>query len=184
MSDYAVVDPTTGETVETYPTITNDALATAIARAGEIHRTWSRTTSVADRAALISRVADLHVERQDTLAEIIAREMGKPLGDAAGEVAFSAAIYQFYADDAAEFLADEPITLMGGEGSAIVVEGPRRASRNHAVELPLLPGRSVRRPESHHRQPGAAQARSAMPRVGGCHRADLPRRWLPSRGLH
>ena len=120
MSDYAVVDPTTGETVETYPTITNDALATSITQAGEIHRTWSRTTSVPDRAALISRVADLHVERQDALAAIIAREMGKPLGDAAGEIAFSAAIYQFYADNAAEFLADEPIALMGGEGSAIV----------------------------------------------------------------
>jgi succinate-semialdehyde dehydrogenase/glutarate-semialdehyde dehydrogenase len=46
--------------------------------------------------------------------------MGKPIGDALGEINFSAAIYQFYADNAVEFLADEPITLMGGEGSAIV----------------------------------------------------------------
>ncbi len=120
MSGYAVVDPATGETVQTYPTIANDALAAAIDRANDIHRTWSRTTSVAERAALVSRVAELHVERQDALAAIIAREMGKPIGDAIGEINFSAAIYQFYADNAAEFLADEPITLMGGEGSAIV----------------------------------------------------------------
>jgi succinate-semialdehyde dehydrogenase/glutarate-semialdehyde dehydrogenase len=120
VSVYAVVNPTTGETVQTYPTISADALAAALAGANEAHRTWSRATSVADRAALISRVADLHVERQDALAAIIAREMGKPLGDALGEINFSAAIYQFYADNAAEFLADEPITLLGGEGSAIV----------------------------------------------------------------
>jgi succinate-semialdehyde dehydrogenase/glutarate-semialdehyde dehydrogenase len=124
VSTYAVVDPATGETVQTYPTIADDALAAAIDRANETHRTWSRSTSVADRAALIARVAELHVERQDALAAIIAREMGKPIGDAIGEINFSAAIYQFYADNAAEFLADEPITLMGGEGTAIVRKSP------------------------------------------------------------
>ena len=124
MSLYAVVDPATGETVQTYPTIADDALAAAIDRANETHRTWSRSTSVADRAALIARVAELHVERQDALAAIIAREMGKPIGDAIGEINFSAAIYQFYADNAVEFLADEPITLMGGEGTAIVRKSP------------------------------------------------------------
>jgi succinate-semialdehyde dehydrogenase / glutarate-semialdehyde dehydrogenase len=120
VSDYAVVDPTTGDTVQTYPTITDDALAAAIDSANEVHRTWSQTTTVADRAALIARVAALHVERREALAAIIAREMGKPLGDSLGEVDFSADIYQFYADNVEEFLADEPITLMGGEGSAIV----------------------------------------------------------------
>ena len=120
MNGYAVVDPTTGETVRTYPSIADDALAAAIVQANEIHRTWSHSTTVAQRAALISRVAELHVERQDALAAIIAREMGKPIGDAIGEIGFSAAIYQYYADNAEEFLADESITLMGGEGSAIV----------------------------------------------------------------
>ena len=117
---YAVVDPSTGETVQTYPTISDGALTAAIEQANETHRTWSRNTTVAERAALIARVAELHLERQDALAAIIAREMGKPTGDALGEIGFSAAIYQFYADNAAEFLADEPITLMGGQGSAIV----------------------------------------------------------------
>ena len=119
-----MVDPTTGETVQTYPTITDEALGAAVDGASTIHRTWSRSTTVVERAALISRVAELHVERQDALAAIIAREMGKPIGDALGEIGFSAAIYQFYADNAEQFLADEPITLMGGEGSAIVRKSP------------------------------------------------------------
>ena len=124
MSSYAVVDPATGETVQTYPTITDEALGAAISGAQDAFRTWSRSTSVAERAALIARVADLHNERQDALAAIIAREMGKPIGDALGEIGFSAMIYQFYADNAEAFLADEPITLMGGEGSAIVRKSP------------------------------------------------------------
>ena len=120
MSEYAVVDPTTGETVQSYPTITDVGLDDAVAGAQQTFSGWSQITTVAERAALISKVADLHVERRDALAAIIAREMGKPLGDSLGEVDFSADIYRYYADNASEFLADEQIELLGGEGSAIV----------------------------------------------------------------
>lgn len=122
MSDirYAVVDPATGETVSTYPTIDDEALRDAIARAHAAHDAWGRRTSLEARAAAIGRVADLHEERRGELARIIVREMGKPVRQAEGEVAFSAAIYRFYADRAAELLADEPIELLEGEGSAVI----------------------------------------------------------------
>ena len=120
MTEYAVVDPTTGETVQTYPTITDEALDAAVVDAQRAFTGWSQTSTVAERAALIAKVAHLHVERRDALAAIISREMGKPVGDSLGEVDFSADIYRFYADNANEFLADEPITLMGGDGTAIV----------------------------------------------------------------
>ena len=64
MSVYAVVNPATGETVKEYPTITDDALRAAIARADETHREWSSSTTVAERAALIRRVGELHEEQQ------------------------------------------------------------------------------------------------------------------------
>ncbi len=124
MTTYAVVDPSTGQTIQTYPTISDEALGAAVVQANQAFRTWSRTTTVAERAALIAKVAELHLERQDALAAIITREMGKPTGDAIGEIQFSAAIYQYYADNAEQFLADEPIELMGGEGSAIVRKSP------------------------------------------------------------
>jgi succinate-semialdehyde dehydrogenase/glutarate-semialdehyde dehydrogenase len=117
---YAVVDPATGETVKEYPTITDDELRDAIARADQAHREWSRAATVADRAALVRRVGELHTERRKELAEIIVAEMGKPVGQARGEVAFCASIYEFYADNAAALMADEPIELLGGEGSAVV----------------------------------------------------------------
>src|SRR2546430_12631915 len=120
MSMYAVVDPATGETLKEYPTITDDELRDAIARADRAHREWSRATTVADRAALVRRVGELHSERRKELAEIIVAEMGKPVRQARGEVAFCASIYEFYADNAEALMADEPIELLGGEGSAVV----------------------------------------------------------------
>src|SRR5437764_8022891 len=120
MGMYAVVDPATGETVKEYPTITDDELRDAIARADRAHREWSKASTVAERASLVRRVGELHTERRKELAEIIALEMGKPIGQARGEIAFSASIYEFYADNAEALMADEPIELVGGEGSAVV----------------------------------------------------------------
>jgi len=133
MSMYAVVDPATGETVKEYPTITDDELRDAIARADQAYREWSRAATVADRASLVRRVGELHSERRKELAEIIVAEMGKPVGQARGEVAFCASIYEFYADNAEALMADEPIELLGGEGSAVV----RRSSLG--VLLGIMP---------------------------------------------
>lgn len=120
MTNYAVVNPATGETVKTFPTITDAELEAAIAAADEAHRTWSKSTTVEERAALIRRVGELHVERRQELAEIIVREMGKPIESALAEADFAGDIYAYYADNAAEFLKDEPIDLLAGEGSAVV----------------------------------------------------------------
>jgi succinate-semialdehyde dehydrogenase/glutarate-semialdehyde dehydrogenase len=120
MSLYAVVDPHTGETVQEYPTATDQQIEEALAAATTAFKEWSKNTTVAERAALIRKVGQLHAERADELAKIIVREMGKPFDDAKGEVEFSAAIYEYYADNAEKFLADEPIELLDGEGSAVI----------------------------------------------------------------
>ncbi|HET9563087.1 MAG TPA: NAD-dependent succinate-semialdehyde dehydrogenase [Mycobacterium sp.] len=119
-SMYAVVDPSTGELVKEYPTATDEQIEQAVAAAAKAHREWSRGSTVAERAALIRKVGELHTQRRDELAKIIQREMGKPLDQSEGEVDFSAAIYGYYADNAEKFLADEPIELVDGEGSALI----------------------------------------------------------------
>ncbi|HEY5820847.1 MAG TPA: aldehyde dehydrogenase family protein [Propionibacteriaceae bacterium] len=124
MADYAVTDPATGETVLEYATATDTEIEAALAAVATAAGTWARQTNVTERAALIRRVADLHTERRGELAEIIVREMGKPTEDALGEVDFSAAIYTYYADHAAEFLADETVDLLDGEGSALIRRSP------------------------------------------------------------
>lgn len=118
MTSFVVTDPATGETLREYATVSEEALQRAIERASDAYHSWSRKSAVGDRAALIGRVADLHRERREQLAEIIVREMGKPLSQALGEVDFAASIYQYYADNGAEFLADEQIEVESG--SAII----------------------------------------------------------------
>ena len=124
MSEYAVTDPATAEVVATYPTATDDEIEAAIAAAAKTGRSWAKTSTVAERAALIGKVADLHEQRREQLADVIVREMGKPRDQALGEVDFCAAIYRYYAENAEKFLADEQVTLLDGEGSAVIKRGP------------------------------------------------------------
>jgi succinate-semialdehyde dehydrogenase/glutarate-semialdehyde dehydrogenase len=133
MSDYAVVNPATGEQVKEYPTITDEELRAAIDRADAAYKSWSGTSTVAERAALVRKVGDLHKERATELAAIIVREMGKPMAQAVGEVQFCGAIYGFYADQAESLMADEPIELLGGVGTALV----RRSS--YGTLLGIMP---------------------------------------------
>lgn len=120
MSDYAVVNPATGETIKEYPTITDDELRGAIERADGAYKTWTPSSTAAERAAIIRKVADLHSERREELAAIIVGEMGKPVEQALMEVDFAAEIYGFYADNAEELMADEQVKHFGGDGTAIV----------------------------------------------------------------
>ena len=124
MSLYAVTNPATGEIVREYPTASDAEMEQAIAAAAAAFQEWSKNSTVAQRAALVGRVGELHAERRQQLAEIINREMGKPLDQALGEVDFSAGIYQYYADNAERFLADEPVDLLDGEGTAVIRRRP------------------------------------------------------------
>jgi succinate-semialdehyde dehydrogenase/glutarate-semialdehyde dehydrogenase len=133
MSTYAVVNPATGEKIKEYPEIGDAELRAAIDRAEEASRTWSGSSTVAERAALVRKVGELHGERRRQLAEIIVREMGKPIEQALMEVDFAAEIYAYYADSAEKLMADEPIELLGGEGTALV----RRSS--FGVLLGIMP---------------------------------------------
>jgi succinate-semialdehyde dehydrogenase / glutarate-semialdehyde dehydrogenase len=133
MSAYAVVNPATGETIREYPEIGDAELRSAIDRADQASRTWSRSSSVAQRAASVRKVGELHHERRRQLAEIIVREMGKPIEQALMEVDFAGEIYGYYADSAEGLMADEPIELLGGEGTAVVRRSP------YGVLLGIMP---------------------------------------------
>ncbi|WP_161202071.1 NAD-dependent succinate-semialdehyde dehydrogenase, partial [Streptomyces sp. SID1328] len=121
---YAVVDPASGELVKEYPTATDEVVDGALDAAAKAYAQWSRQSSVEQRAQLLTTVATLHSERSGQLAEIIHREMGKPVDEAVAEVEFSASIYRYYAENAQKFLADEPIELLDGEGTAFVRRQP------------------------------------------------------------
>ena len=119
MTDYAVINPATGETLAKYDTFTDAQVDDAIAAADDAHREWSRSSTVAERAALLRRAAELHRERREELADIFVREMGKPREAALGEVDFAADIAEYYADQAESIMRDQPIDIVG-DGTAII----------------------------------------------------------------
>jgi succinate-semialdehyde dehydrogenase/glutarate-semialdehyde dehydrogenase len=122
MSEYAVVNPATGEMVARYDTFTDAQVEAALAKAQAAFVTW-RQRPVSERAAIVRRAAELHRERRKELAAIIVREMGKPFGAAIGEVDFSADITEYYADQADVITADQPLTILG-EGTAVIRRSP------------------------------------------------------------
>ena len=119
MSTYAVIDPATGIEVQDFQTAGEAEVEAAVAAAARVYATWSRQTSVADRAQLVRRVGELHTERREELADIIGREMGKAKGAALAEVDFCREIHDYYADHAETLLADQPVELQGS-GTAVI----------------------------------------------------------------
>ena len=122
MTEYAVTNPATGETVAVYDTFTDAQIEDAVARAATAAKTWG-ATSPAERAVAIRRIAELHRERRDEFAAIMVREMGKPIAAAVGEVDFAADIIEFYADNIERITADQPLEILG-EGTAVIRRAP------------------------------------------------------------
>ena len=114
MGKYAVINPATGETIKEYPDATAADIEAALAATQQAYTDWARKTTVAERAALAMRAAELFEERQEELGAIINREMGKPLDQAIGEAEFSGAITAAFAKNAEKWLADEELEVEDG----------------------------------------------------------------------
>jgi betaine-aldehyde dehydrogenase len=84
----------------------------AIARAKEAFPAW-RAVTPGDRAALMRRMAAGVRERAEELAVLEARNVGKPIGDARGEVGMVADVFDYYAG-APERLLGDTIPVAGG----------------------------------------------------------------------
>lgn len=123
MTTYAVINPATGETLASYPDATPEEIEQALASAQQTYTEWSRTTTVAERAALAQRAAELFEERKEELAAIINREMGKPMDQSIGEAEFSGAIVGAFAKNAEKWLADEILDVEDGLKSFIRKQG-------------------------------------------------------------
>jgi succinate-semialdehyde dehydrogenase/glutarate-semialdehyde dehydrogenase len=103
----ATVNPATGETVETFEALTDDALRERIGRAAAAFASY-RLTSFDDRAGWMNAAADLLDDDNERVARLMTTEMGKTLRAARAEVTKCAAGCRFYARHAEEFLADQP----------------------------------------------------------------------------
>ncbi|MDN5692545.1 MAG: NAD-dependent succinate-semialdehyde dehydrogenase [Micrococcaceae bacterium] len=115
---YRVEDPATGRVVETVDTATDEQVDAALARAAEAQRAWGER-SVAERAAVVQRVAELFGERAEELAGIISEEMGKRRSEGVEEAEFSRDIFAYFARKGPELAADREIETFSG-GRAVI----------------------------------------------------------------
>lgn len=102
------INPATGEVIETFEPFTAQQIDETLARARKAYLHW-RTTSFAERGALMRRVAAVLRAQKAELARIATLEMGKTLAEAQAEVEKCAWNCDYYADNAEAFLAPESI---------------------------------------------------------------------------
>jgi succinate-semialdehyde dehydrogenase/glutarate-semialdehyde dehydrogenase len=119
---YQVVNPSTGQVEQDYPTATDAEIGEVLDQADRGYRAWRRT-DMAERADILRRVAQIYKDRSAELASIITREMGKTTAEARGELKTTVAIYRYYADNGADLLKDEPLQSRT-PGSAWIRKSP------------------------------------------------------------
>src|SRR5215212_5624618 len=96
---YEVTNPANpSEVLGTTPKSGKAEAERAIEAAAEAASGW-KATLPAERGAILSKAADLLESQTDELAELMAREVGKPMGESRAEVARAAAIFRYYGSE-------------------------------------------------------------------------------------
>ena len=119
---YQSTNPYDGKILQTFDPIDANQLEEKLHRASVCFSDDWRSRSYADRASVLSRAAAILRERPEEFAKLITLEMGKLLPQSIGEVALSAAILDYYAQNAERFLAPEK--LVTAKGEALVESSP------------------------------------------------------------
>ncbi|HTG39527.1 NAD-dependent succinate-semialdehyde dehydrogenase [Sphingomonas sp.] len=114
---FETMNPATGEPNPPVEELDAGEVEARVARAVDRFRTW-RLTPIAERAALLHRIADAFEANKDRLARTATREMGKTLKSAIAEVEKCVAGFRFYAEDGPSFLTDHEVAYDGGRATA------------------------------------------------------------------
>jgi acyl-CoA reductase-like NAD-dependent aldehyde dehydrogenase len=113
----SVLEPATGEVLQEVPRATEADVDAAVARAAGAFPAW-RDLPPAQRAATLRGLAAAVREHHEELARLEARNAGKPIGDARGEIAMVAAVFDYYAG-APERPQGETIPVSGGQAFTV-----------------------------------------------------------------
>ncbi|NEB03526.1 aldehyde dehydrogenase family protein [Streptomyces sp. SID13726] len=117
----STVDPATGQPIASYDAWDAVRIETAVDRAHAASRAWA-LVPVAERAVRAAELARVLREYKASLADLAVREMGKPVGEAEGEVEKSALTAEYYARQGPGILADEPVTAIEGADAWVAYE--------------------------------------------------------------
>jgi len=163
---FALVEPSTGEPWAEVSEAGVDDLDEALEVATRAFEEgpWPRTSASA-RGRVLARAATLVRERLEDFATAEARNAGKPIADARGEVEAAAACLEYYSGAATKFFGE--VVPVQGPGLG---RGPERAGRggrpDRALELPSIDRDLEGGAGPGLRQPGGPQTRLLHPADG------------------
>ncbi len=112
-----VVDPATEQVITSIADGGEEDALRAIDVAARAQKEWGRTAP-RRRSEILRRAFELVMERQDDLALLMTFEMGKPLAEARGEVAYAAEFLRWFSEEAVRIGGDA--TLSGDGGTRII----------------------------------------------------------------
>ena len=104
----ATINPATGEVLKQFPALTDAEVDGRIAKAARAFQSF-RKTSFADRAKWMLKAGEILEAEKTELGRLMTLEMGKTFSSAVAEAAKCATACQYYAENAAKFVADEVI---------------------------------------------------------------------------
>src|SRR5947199_1961776 len=117
MSMIRVIEPATAQVMAEIPQAGVEETDAAVERAKRAFPAW-RAIAPADRARLLRRLADAIESRREELAVLEARNAGKPIADARGEMGMVVETFRYYAG-APERLLGDTIPVAGGLGFTV-----------------------------------------------------------------
>src|SRR5579883_2408566 len=103
------INPATEQPLASFEELSAEQMEAVIGEVAAAFAGW-RETSIVQRTALVRRAAAVLHERKGRYAALMTAEMGKPIVEAEAEVEKCAWNCDWYADNAARFLAHEPVS--------------------------------------------------------------------------
>ncbi|WP_192036781.1 NAD-dependent succinate-semialdehyde dehydrogenase [Halomonas sp. YLGW01] len=117
-----VHNPATGEVIGKVPRLGRGETERAIAAAESAFPAWRALTAL-ERADILMKWHDLMHEHQQELAQIMTLEQGKPLKEAAGEIAYAASFLRWFAEQARRVYG-ETIPAANANQRVVVTKAP------------------------------------------------------------
>ena len=121
-SRFDVIDPSTGDVLGRVADATVDDGAAALAAAHRAQESWGRTAP-RERAEILRRAFDIVTARTEDFALAMTLEMGKPLAEARGEVAYGAEFLRWFSEEAPR-IAGRYSVAPDGRNRLMVVQRP------------------------------------------------------------
>jgi succinate-semialdehyde dehydrogenase / glutarate-semialdehyde dehydrogenase len=104
----ATINPTTGEVVKKFDSLTDAQVDEKICKAAKTFQSF-RKTSLAERSRWMAKAAEILETEKESIGRLMTLEMGKTLSSAIAEAEKCASGCRYYAEHGAKFVADEVI---------------------------------------------------------------------------